>query len=484
MRILQLLPLAVAATAFVIPDEPTANQLRIPSRKDRHSLLERLPSKDDILSAADETFSKLVGKSRDVLGDAIALANEAGSSAKEHIRSTTSMYGFAARSWADNILKTDEIDFLDVEDHDHDHGHHGHHGHHCHKSNLTLYQLISQSKYTTKLAKLIDEDGDLVEVLNSTSSNYTIFAPTDRAFDKIPEHGEKPSKDLIKKVLLYHISPDFYPASRVLVSHTVPTLLKEKNLGDYPQRIRLGLGLKGLELNFYSRVVAINIFGTNGVIHAIDDVLFLPPEVLQIIEFLPGEFSTLQLGLMKTGLWHDFSVTPTAGQTFFAPTNFGFKKLGPKINAFLFSKYGQKYLKALLKYHVVSNQTLYSDAFYDAKNDREESGVPKGYFHVDLATLLDGRPLSVDVARYGAIIFIKINGFYTVTIEDIIAKDGVIQGLSDVLIPPKQLNGKLEMWAGEELTEEDLKERLAPFVVEEAEGNEGEDEMMGGDGEL
>lgn len=85
---------------------------------------------------------------------------------------------------------------------------------------------------------------------------------------------------------------------------------------------------------------------------------------------------------MKTGLWHDFSVTPTAGQTFFAPTNFAFQKLGPKINAFLFSKYGQKYLKALLKYHVVGYQTLYSDAFYDAKNEREENGVPKGYFHV------------------------------------------------------------------------------------------------------
>lgn len=264
MRILQLLPLAMAATAIVIPDEATANQLRIPSKKDRHSLLERLPSKDDVLSAVDETISKVVEKSHSILDDAITLANEAGSMAREHYRNAKSMTGFATRSWADNLLKTDETDFLEVDDdHPHPHPphppHHGHHGHHCHKPNLTIYQLISQSKYTTKLAQLIDEDGDLVRVLNSTKANYTLFAPTDHAFEKIPEHGEKPSKDLIKKVLLYHVSPDFYPASRVLVSHTIPTLLKEKNLGGFPQRIRLGLGLRGLELNFYSRVVAINI---------------------------------------------------------------------------------------------------------------------------------------------------------------------------------------------------------------------------------
>ena len=75
------------------------------------------------------------------------------------------------------------------------------------------------------------------------------------------------------------------------------------------------------------------------------------------------------------------------GGTVFAPSNFAFQKLGPKINGFLFSKYGQKYLKALLEYHVVANQTLYSDAYYKAEsvdNDMENAGVPKGYFHVSL----------------------------------------------------------------------------------------------------
>ena len=52
-----------------------------------------------------------------------------------------------------------------------------HHPPHHHKPNMTVYQLIAGSKYTTKLAKLISEYDDLVEALNSTKANYTVFAP-------------------------------------------------------------------------------------------------------------------------------------------------------------------------------------------------------------------------------------------------------------------------------------------------------------------
>lgn len=128
----------------------------------------------------------------------------------------------------------------------------------------------------------------------------------------------------------------------------------------------------------------------------------------------------------------------------------------------MFSSYGLKYLKALLKYHVVANQTLYSDAYYKA-DDAKQVSIPKGLYHIDLPTLLEDKSLSVDVARYGGFISIKVNGFSSVTIEDGVAKDGVIQVISNVLIPPKEVDRK-EFWAGEELTEEDLKERLDPFV--------------------
>ena len=125
-------------------------------------------------------------------------------------------------------------------------------------------------------------------------------------------------------------------------------------------------------------------FGTNGVIHGVDSILVPPPNVVDIISFLPGEFSTLELGLTKTGLLEPLNDTSThVGGTVFAPSNFAFEKLGPRINGFLFSKFGLKYLKALLEYHVVANQTLYSDAYYAAESV-DETGIPKGVFHVSV----------------------------------------------------------------------------------------------------
>jgi uncharacterized surface protein with fasciclin (FAS1) repeats len=275
----------------------------------------------------------------------------------------------------------------------------------------------------------------------------------------------------LKAILSYHVLPDVYPASRVLVTHTAPTLLKGDHLSSRPepQRITFRLGLHGLSVNFESRIVAINIFATNGVIHGVDSVIVPPPNAITVVDRFPGYFSTLELGLSKTELLEKLNSTNHAGGTLFAPSNWAFQKLGPRINAFLFSPYGLKYLKALLEYHVVPGHTLYSDAYYRADDDDDHEApadTPKGLFHVDLPTLLEHRRLSVDIARYGAFISIKINGFATVSVQDGIAEDGVIQTTRDVLIPPKQLGGaEVEHWDGSELTVEDLKERLEPFVA-------------------
>jgi uncharacterized surface protein with fasciclin (FAS1) repeats len=127
----------------------------------------------------------------------------------------------------------------------------------------------------------------------------------------------------------------------------------------------------------------------------------------------------------------------------------------------------------LLKYHVVANQTLYSDAFYKAKDVEEQGGkrgrhgVPKGYFHVDLQTLLDDKSLSIDVARYGGFITIKINGFSSVAVQDGIAKDGVIHVVSSVLIPPKTPGKHSEVEEEGELDLEEFKERLIPYFEDE-----------------
>ncbi|KAE8441493.1 hypothetical protein EG329_004917 [Mollisiaceae sp. DMI_Dod_QoI] len=480
-----LLPLAALTSAFVIPDEELTNQIILESQKEPQTFLDRLQGGvENVWSEVEESFKDAVALSGNALDNAINAASEAGEKVKNTFECHHSMTKFDTQGWLDSAISTvEDVDISWSSDHgDHKPPHHRpkrpHRGHPPHKdqhANKTVYQLISESKHTTTLAKLIDEYPDLVEALNGTAANYTVFAPTNAAFEKIPKHGKKPSKELIKKVLAYHVSPDYYPAGRVLVSHTIPTILGEDAIGGEAQRLRVGFGIpKGLNVNFYSRIVAVNIFGTNGVIHGVDSILLPPPPATTIISLLPGEFSTLALGLEKTGLFEILKTAPHEGGTLFAPSNFAFKKLGPKINAFLFSRFGEKYLKALLKYHVVANQTLYSDAFYKSTGKGNEmevdasTGIPKGYFHVDLPTLLEEKSLSIDVARYGGFISIKINGFSSVAVQDGIAKDGVIHVVSSILIPPKNPGGKTEVvddWE-EEMDLEEFKERLETFYKE------------------
>jgi hypothetical protein len=90
--------------------------------------------------------------------------------------------------------------------------------------------------------------------------------------------------------------------------------------------------------------------------------------------------------------------------------------------------------------------------------------IPKGRFHVDLPTLLEDKSLSIDVARWGGWITIKINGFNSIAVTDGIAKDGVIHLLSTILIPPKTPGGAEYM--GEEMSVNEFKDRFDAYVEE------------------
>ena len=215
-----------------------------------------------------------------------------------------------------------------------------------------------------------------------------------------------------------------------------------------------------------------------------DSIRVPPPRAAKIIELLPSEFSTFELALHKTGLWEHYNSTDHPSGTLFAPSNFAFAKLGPKINAFLFSKYGQKYLKALILYHTVPGHVVYSDAYYkDGEKEHSKGcghgrkGPKKGLYHIDVPTALEDHNLAIDIARYGGLIDMKVNAFSHVVIQDGISSDGVVQVVGDVLIPPKKLNnvGKglksrvpgWMMWnrAGrDEMTLEEFKDRMATLM--------------------
>ena len=238
MKLSSVLPFFAIAKAFVLPDERTFGQLSV----------------QNVFRPIDQT----VDNSKNTLDEAFQSASDAGDLVFQDLESAY------VSGWLNggSLLSQFKDDFESHEDADEEdffsHPHHPHHPHHS--SNMTVYQLISESKYTTKLAKLISEYDDIVDVLNGTAANYTVFAPTDKAFEKLPKH-HKPSKELVKDILLYHVSPEFHPAPEILAARTIPALYREVDLGMHapPQRLNIHLSLKGVVVNWYARVIAPNI---------------------------------------------------------------------------------------------------------------------------------------------------------------------------------------------------------------------------------
>ncbi|KAK4041753.1 fasciclin domain protein [Parachaetomium inaequale] len=386
------------------------------------------------------------------------------------------------------------------------HGRHGHHG----DPDKTIYELIKESKHTTKFAKLVEEHDEIKQLLEDTKHNHTLFVPTDRAFKRIPhrrhghhgkdgddkdddKHDHKPSKEFILALLKYHIAPGLYPVHRVHASRTIPTELHPAALDssvsdshhhegkNHPQRIRAFTTpfIHRTRLNFHARLLPGDIPAKNGLIHAVDSLLIPPPSQVSIIRLLPAQFSTLALALETTGLADELENLPrSGGGTLFAPTNRAWARLGPRVNAFLFSEHGKKYLRALVRYHVVVNETVYSDAYYrgGGEDGKESGGGGGGYWHVDLPTLLGGKPVSVDVKTWRGFVSVVVNGFVKVVVRDGVADDGVVQVVGRVLIPPCGHRGGEE---AEDMSVEEFKSRLEPYMEgsEESKESEGPEEL-------
>jgi hypothetical protein len=63
----------------------------------------------------------------------------------------------------------------------------------------------------------------------------------------------------------------------------------------------------------------------------------------------------------------------------------------------------------------------------EGKHGREGKGNGNGHFHVDMPTLLDGKNLSIDIARWYGFIRMRVNGHVDVAVQDGVCLDGVVQ---------------------------------------------------------
>ena len=126
---------------------------------------------------------------------------------------------------------------------------------------------VSAGSFNTLVAAV--KAAGLVETLKAPGP-YTVFAPTDEAFAKLPEGTvenllKNPEK--LKAILLYHVTPGKVTAADVVKLHSAPTA----GGAAIPIKVDRGNVFAGP-----ARVVQTDIAASNGVIHVVDTVL-IPP---------------------------------------------------------------------------------------------------------------------------------------------------------------------------------------------------------------
>ena len=206
----------------------------------------------------------------------------------------------------------------------------------------------------------------------------------------------------------------------------------------------------------------------NGVIHLVDHVLSLPPRIVELISSAPeGQCSRFRQALQRTGLADELASSKFMGCTLFIPSDKAFENLGQELQDFLQSPGGTPYLRALLQYHVVLDETLYSNVFYHGVNEKGTTCPPighkphtslpteanaakstppkqpgkvlKGKRTFPLPTMLDGALIHVEVTRYaGAISMFVQEGQASVVTQDIVTLDGIVHVVDRVLLPSLQ----------------------------------------------
>ena len=132
----------------------------------------------------------------------------------------------------------------------------------------TIAAIAAQTPQFSTLLSLVKKAG-LAETLSKPGA-YTVFAPTNAAFAKVPKAtlaklGKDPAA--LKRVLLYHVVSGKVPAAKVV------TLKSAKTLAGPMVKIRV-TG-KTVRVNS-AKVTKVDVKASNGIVHVIDSVL-LPP---------------------------------------------------------------------------------------------------------------------------------------------------------------------------------------------------------------
>ena len=243
----------------------------------------------------------------------------------------------------------------------------------------------------------------------SSKGPFTVFAPTDAAFSKLPkgtvESLLKPeNKAQLASILTYHVVAGKVLAAKVVGMKSANTV----------QGSALPITVEGGKVTVAgANVIATDVMASNGVIHVIDAVMLPPAPNLVEVASKAGSFKTLLAAAKAAGLAD--TLANGGPFTIFAPTDEAFAKLPEGTVASLLKPENKGKLQAILKHHVVSGKVMSGTAV-----------------KLSEAPTLNGTKLTLKFDAKAKKLHV---GAGTVVSADVEAGNGVIHVVDSVLLP-------------------------------------------------
>jgi len=269
----------------------------------------------------------------------------------------------------------------------------------------TVADIAIDNGFSTLVTAVVT--AELLPALTNPLASYTVFAPTNDAFDDLATALNTDVNGLLAlpylaDVLTYHVLGTEVPSSAVTNGAIVQPLSTINTL-------KLTATAAGDVFVNQAEVVAVDIMAFNGVVHVLDAVV-LPIETVVDVAIDNG-FSTLATAVVTAELLPVLT-DPLAQYTVFAPTNAAFDNLASALNTDLAGILALPNLADVLTYHVVAGSVL--------------------------STQLTAGP--VETVNGEDIIVSLTNGVQineaTVTLADVATGNGVVHVIDRVLLPP------------------------------------------------
>ena len=267
--------------------------------------------------------------------------------------------------------------------------------------------IVNSPNHNTLEAAVIA--ADLAGTLSGPGP-FTVFAPTDAAFNALPaglvdQLLEDPQGELTQ-ILLYH----------VVAANALSTSLSDGQMIATIQGSDVTVTIENGNVFINSaQVTTADIVASNGVVHVIDAVLLPPTQPATVVDIIVNSenHNTLEAAVIAAGLAGTLS--GDGPFTVFAPTDAAFNALpAGLIEELLNDPQGQ--LTQILLYHVVAANAL-STSLSDGQ----------------MIATIQGSDVTVTIENGN----VFINGAQVI-VADLVADNGVVHVIDAVLLPPTQ----------------------------------------------